>query len=249
MRRVASIPSVTAGLKCPEIRIRALTITPSMRPCARATSISPAGLCDMRAIIIAPLPTKTRANVPMNSAAKWRHASRIDVSPKVYGGAAARRERSLDHPAQYQRGVDSAEAERVREHMLDAFRPPRLRQKVKITGLVRNLKIDGRWEPLLLQRQRAYRCLDSARCAERVTVVPFCTAHRNAVRAVAQHLLDRHRLGRVVERRRASASVYVADLASTDIGVFQSEPHRSCRLRAVGARCGHVMGVVCYSVA
>src|SRR5205823_11580810 len=117
-------------------------------------------LSDSRAIISAPLPMKTSAKVPINSAAKCRHASRIDVSPKVYGGAAARRERSLDHPAQYQRGVYSAEAERVRQHVLDAFRPPRLRQKVKITGLVRNLKIDGRWEPLLLQRQRANRGLD-----------------------------------------------------------------------------------------
>ena len=37
MRRAARNPSVTAGLKCPEMRIVAVTITASMSPCAAAT--------------------------------------------------------------------------------------------------------------------------------------------------------------------------------------------------------------------
>src|SRR6266566_6332126 len=143
MRLVARIPSVTAGLKCPEIRIRALTITARINPGASATSTRPAGLCDRRTVMIAPLPTKTRAKVPMNSAAKWRHASLIvGCLPESLWWAAAP-ERSLDHSAQHQRGVYSAEAERIREHVLHPFLPPGSRQKVKIACLVRNLKIDG----------------------------------------------------------------------------------------------------------
>src|SRR5206468_9788502 len=102
------------------MRISALTITARINPCASATSTRPAELCDIRTVMIAPLPTKTRANVPMNSAAKWRHASRIaGCVPKVYSQRRAS-ERSLDHPAQYQRGVDSAEAEGIRQHVLDS---------------------------------------------------------------------------------------------------------------------------------
>src|ERR1700681_163618 len=114
-----------------------------------------------------------------------------------------RRVRSLDHPTQYQRGVYSAEAEGVREYVLHALLPPGSWQKVKIAGLVRNLKVDGRWEPFALDRERADGRLDRSRCAECVAVVALGATHGNPVRPIAQHLLDRHRLGRVVERRRA----------------------------------------------
>src|SRR5450756_146911 len=211
IRRVARIPNVTAGLKCPEIRISALTMTAMVSPCASATSTRPAGLCDMRAVMIAPLPMNTKANIPMNSAAKWRHASRICCPLFPIDGAAARE--ILDHTAQYQRGVYPPEAEGVREHVLHAFLPPGSRQKVKIASPVRNLKVDGRRQPFALDCKRAYRSLDRPGCAECVAVVALGSTHRNLVRAIAQHLLDRHRLGRVVEQRRASVGVDVTDLA------------------------------------
>src|SRR6266852_4031647 len=118
-----------------------------------------------------------------------------------------RRVRSLDHPAQYQRGVYSSEAEGVREHVLHAFLPPGSWQKVKIAGLVRNLKVDGGWQPFPLDRERADGRLDRPRCSERVAVVTLGATHRNPVGTIAQYLFDRHRLGRVVERRRASMGV------------------------------------------
>src|SRR6267378_7218917 len=158
IRLVARMPSVTAGLKCPEMRISALTITARIKPCASATSTRPAGLCDMRAIMIAPLPTKTRAKVPMNSAAKWRHASRI-AAPLIRKFVGPRCAGALDHPAQYQRGIYSAEAEGVGQDVLHSLLPPGSRQKVKIAGFVRNLKVHGRRQPLTLDRQRAYRRL------------------------------------------------------------------------------------------
>src|SRR5215208_6696971 len=91
------------------------------------------------------------------------------------------RERSLDHPAQYQRGVYSAEAEGVREHVLYALLPPGARQKIKIAGFVRNLKVDSRRQPFLLQSKRADGCLDRAGGTECVAVVPLRPAHRNLV--------------------------------------------------------------------
>src|SRR5438105_15833840 len=175
----------------------------------------------MRVVIIAPLPTKTRANVPMKSAAKCRHAARIDVSPKVYGGAAARPERSLDHPTQYQRGVDSAEAEGIRQHVLDALLPPGTRQKIKIAGFVRNLKVYGGRQPFVLHRQRTNRRLDGAGCAEGMSVVALGPTHRNSVGAITQHLLDRHRFRRIVERSGAAMRVDVTDFVGCDVRILQ----------------------------
>ncbi len=61
---------VTAGLKCPEILIVALTSTARMMPCASATEMRPASMPVARADMMAPPPTNTSANVPTNSAVK-----------------------------------------------------------------------------------------------------------------------------------------------------------------------------------
>src|SRR6267143_2385247 len=136
--------------------------------------------------MIAPLPTKTRANVPMNSATKCRHASRMSCPLTSVG---PRRARSLDHSTQYQRGIDSTEAKRVGEDVLDTLLPPRTRQKIKIAGLVRNLKIDCGRKPLLLQCERADGCLDRAGRAKSMTVVALGPAHRDFVRVISHHFL------------------------------------------------------------
>ena len=47
MRRVTRKPSVTAGLRCPEMRIVAVTMIARINPCATATSRSRRlSLCD-----------------------------------------------------------------------------------------------------------------------------------------------------------------------------------------------------------
>src|SRR3954465_5977701 len=146
---------------------------------------------------------------------------------------AAVRERSLDHSAQYQRGVDSTEAEGVGEDVLHPLLPPGSRQKVKIAGLVRNLKIDRGRQPLLIKGERADRGLDRTRRAERVSVIALGSAQWDLIRAVAEYLLDRGRPGGVVERRRAAVGVDVLDLVWRDVGVRQRQSHRPRRLRAV----------------
>ena len=70
IRRVARKPSVTAGLRCPEMRIVAVIMMPRMRPCAMAATTRPLVFCDIAEDMIDAPPTKTRAKMPMNSAAK-----------------------------------------------------------------------------------------------------------------------------------------------------------------------------------
>ncbi len=68
MRRVARKPIVTAGFRWPEIRMVAVIMTPRMSPWANAISSRLIGCPVARASSRTPLPTKTRAKVPMNSA-------------------------------------------------------------------------------------------------------------------------------------------------------------------------------------
>ena len=93
IRRVTTKPSVTAGLKCPEMRMSAVTKTDSTSPCASATISSPPFPELPAAIMIAIPPTNTRANVPMNSAAKWRTLSFMSC---VLGGVRVSSRAKLD---------------------------------------------------------------------------------------------------------------------------------------------------------
>src|SRR5829696_1040402 len=77
MRRVTRKPIVTAGLKCPEMRIVAVTMMARMSPWASATSSRPTPIPLFLESMIAAPPTKTSAKMPMNSAAKWRRGSFI----------------------------------------------------------------------------------------------------------------------------------------------------------------------------
>ena len=59
--------------------------------------------------------------------------------------------------------------------MLDPLLPPRSRQKIKITRLVRNLEVDGRRQPLTLYRQRAdrYNIIGAPKSASSVRTIPL----------------------------------------------------------------------------
>src|SRR5688572_9274643 len=133
------------------------------------------------------------------------------------------RELSLVDPAQHQRRVYSAEAEGVREDVLHSLCPARSRQKVKITGCVRNLKVDRRWKPFALECKSADRCLDRSRRSERVTVVALGPADGHAVGALSHHRLDGHRLGRVVERSRAAVRIHVSNFSRGNFGIGKGE--------------------------
>src|SRR5439155_172061 len=85
--------------------------------------------------------------------------------------------------------------------------------------------------------------------AERVAVVALGAADAEPVGVLPEDLLDRRRLRRVVERRRRPVGVDVTHLAGCDAGIDEGELHRAGRLAAVGARRGHMVGVVREGVA
>src|SRR5947207_6244431 len=110
---------------------------------------------------------------------------------------------------QHYGGVDAAEAERVGEHHGRDGRAPLAAEAVEIASGGGPLEIDRGGEPAPLHGQSADRRLDRAARAERVAVVALGAADAQPVRVVAEYLLDRQRLGRVVERRRRAVRVDV----------------------------------------
>jgi len=85
-----------------------------------------------------------------------------------------------------------------------------------------------------LHGERANRHLDRAARAERVAIVALRAADTQPVGVFAEHLLDRQRLRRVVERSRRSVGVDIADLAGRHVGVGERKLHRARRLTASG---------------
>ncbi len=65
---------------------------------------------------------------------------------------------------------------------------------------------------------------------------------------VAEHLLDRHRLGAVIELRRAGVRVDVINLFRREAGISERIPHRANARFAARQRRGHVEGVVVQTV-
>ena len=64
-----------------------------------------------------------------------------------------------------------------------------------------------------------------------------------AIRGFAEHLLDCHRLGLVVQRSGGGVGVDVVYLGGAEPRLGQRLAHGAYGLRAVGARCGHVVRV------
>src|SRR5688572_23857318 len=85
---------------------------------------------------------------------------------------------------QNETGVDTAEAERVREHAINPCWPACALNVVEITRRVRCGEVHGRGQPFLLKGECADGGLERAGRAERVTIVALCAAHGNARRMV-----------------------------------------------------------------
>src|SRR5438874_3466375 len=228
MRRAARNPIVTAGLKCPEMRISALTMTARMMPCANATPTS-----HPPAAIEAP-PTNTNANVPTNSATKWRKLSRMVGSGRSWSV----------RPLQNYSSVDPAKAKGIAERVLHALLASDVRDVVEIASVAGIVEVERGGKPLPLEGERGDRYFECAGRPQRMSVVPLRAAHLELLGVIAEHLADRGRFHRVVQRRGAAVGVDVGDVARRDVTVREREPHRARGLRRVGPRRGHVMRVV-----
>src|SRR5689334_2769503 len=98
-------------------------------------------------MMYAPPATKTSAKVPTNSATKCRNESLISRSSEDQGG------------------VDAAEAEAVRQHVVDARVAAAPREVVQVARVVGGLQVHRRRQPLVAQRHRTDRGLERARRA------------------------------------------------------------------------------------
>src|SRR5207249_1172664 len=127
--------------------------------------------------------------------------------------------------------------EGVGEHHLRRRRSAVAAQAVQVAGRVGMLEIDRGGKPAPLHGERADRRFDRPARAEGVAVVALGAADTEPVGVVAEDLLDRRGLRRVVERRRRPVGVDVANLHGCHAGVGEGELHRAGGLAAVGARC------------
>ena len=128
---------------------------------------------------------------------------------------------------------------------------------VEIARWIGVLIIDGRRNPLSIQRKRAKRRFDCAGRAERMRVIALGPAYGNAPCVIAEHLFNRRRFRAVVELCRTGVRVDVIDLlrraiarpralrASRECTIRRSEAAWSCGkrrclscTRALPHRCG-----------
>src|SRR3989449_3744629 len=168
-------------------------------PCARATPSGPmlpvVGPLATNATTL-PAPRNTNSSVPMNSAVSGRRSLGMTYVLEVMG----RGESTSIGTSQHHRGVDPAEPERVGEHHLRRRRSAVAAQAVQVAGRVGTLEIDRGRKPAPLHGERADRRFDRPARAEGVAVVALGAADTEPVGVVAEDLLDRRGLRRVVER-------------------------------------------------
>src|SRR5687768_15287087 len=155
MRRAARNPIVTAGLKCPEMRINALTNTARMTPWASATAMSPDSIRVACAAMIEAPPTNTSAKVPTNSATKWRRESFIGRRGE------GRKERSI-RTLQHHGGVDAAKTKGVAQRVLHRPLPARAGDVVEVAPVPGRVEVQRRGQPAALERHRRNRDLERA---------------------------------------------------------------------------------------
>ena len=115
---------------------------------------------------------------------------------------------------------------------------------VEIARWVGVLIIDGRRNPLPVQRKCAKRRFDCAGRAERMRIITLGPAYGNATCMIAEHLFNRRRFRAVVELCRTGVRVDVIDLLRPQLRVRERFAHRAnARFSAREGR-GHVERVV-----
>ncbi len=115
---------------------------------------------------------------------------------------------------------------------------------VEIARWVGVLIIDGRRNPLPIQRKCAKRRFDCARRAERMRIITLGPAYGNAPCMIAEHLFNRRRFRAVVELRRTGVRVDVIDLLRRQLRVRERFAHRANARFAARERRGHVESIV-----
>ncbi len=151
--------------------------------------------------------------------------------------------------AEQDAGVVAAEAHRVRERDVDLNLPRLVRDVVEIAVGIGLLVVRGRRENAVVQREHAHHRLDRPGRPEAVARDRLRRGNRELVGVVAEHLLDRARLGEVAERRRGPVRVDVPDAFRIDVGTAQRSAHHVADPDCLGFGLRHVVRVVRSAVA
>jgi hypothetical protein len=115
---------------------------------------------------------------------------------------------------------------------------------VEIARWVGVLIIDGRRNPLPIQRKCAKGRFDCARRTEGMRIITLGPSLGNATCMIAEHLLDRRRFRAVVELCRTGVRVDVIDLLRRQLRVGERFSHRANARFAAWEGRGHVERVV-----
>src|SRR5438132_7526598 len=110
-------------------------------------------------------------------------------------------------PLQNYRCVDPAKAERVADRVLHTLLASDVRDVVEVASIAGLVEVERGWEPFPFERERGDGDLERAGRAEGVAVIPLRAAHLKLLGVIAEHLTDRGRLDRIVERRGAAVRV------------------------------------------
>src|ERR1044071_611353 len=123
-------------------------------------------------------------------------------------------------PLEEQRRVRPAEAEAVRERVVEARLAWLVGDVVEVALGVWVDVVDGRREPPVVDGEDGEDRLDAARGAEQVAGHRLRRTHRELVGVLAERLLDGERLELVIVGRRSPVRVDVADLLGPDARVL-----------------------------
>src|SRR5262245_40120297 len=157
----------------------------------------------------------------------------------------------LSRPAlENERGVRSAEAERVRKRIVDGGFARDVGHVVQVALRIGMKLVDGRGQDLIAQCEDTNACFESASATKQMTGHGFCRADGELLArcALAEEPFHRGRLDNVADGRRGSVGVDVADVVGRKLCVFQRGAHDAERAVTVFDRLRDVVRVTRHSV-
>src|SRR5262249_23438236 len=188
---------------------------------AMARGASLAGTCLIQTMIFTGVPCdfKTPAGNPAFLGTSRRYKNLLLARPAL----------------ENERGVRSAEAERVPERVVHIRFARDVGHVVQIALRIGMKLIYGRRQDLVAQSQRADACLQTARAAKQVAGHGFRGADGKflARRPFTEKPFHRGGFDDVADRRRSTVGVDVADIVGGKLGVFKSRAHDAERAVAV----------------
>ena len=119
-----------------------------------------------------------------------------------------------------------------------------IRHVIEIAFGIRGLEIDSRRHHLFPKREEHGNQLEGTRRRHSVPRHGFRGADWNLPRGVAEHVMERERLGAIVLNGRRPVRIDVANLLGVNSGIGKRARYRARRPPRVRMHIGHTVGVV-----